>query len=196
MAPLSGRGEHASIDGVNVMTRNMTKIVTLGMAALLVAALVLPAAAFAAPGNTGGSGGSGIAGSATAAGDPLRARVQEALQRRAQRFDGALNTMERRRERIRELAGVVEQAGGDVSQVRAMLQECDALMVQAREQERIATRMFGDVPNAGDRRGSFLQARVQARNAVQTMNQARIQLREAARLLRSIAEGLEWEDDA
>ncbi len=181
---------------------------TVGMAVLLVAALILPAAAFAGEGfagaNSGGTpeqplGGSGSFGPVAMGGeasDPLQARVETALQRRAQRFDQALKAMEQRRARIMELAGVVEQAGGDVTQVRAMLQECEQLMVQAREQERIATQLFRGVPDAGDRRGAFTQARVQARNAVSTMNQARVQLREAAQLLRCIAEDLEEGTDA
>lgn len=183
----------------------MTQGMTVGIAVLLVAALVLPVAAFAGQG-TGGAyaagepvGGSGSVGPFAAAGsasDPLRTRVDAALQRRAQRFDEAMQLMEQRRERIMELAGVVEQAGGDVTQVRAMLQECEQLMVQAREQERTATQAFRGVPDAGDRRGAFTQARVQARNAVATMNQARIQLREAAQLLRGIAEDLEEGTDA
>ncbi len=50
--------------------------------------------------------------------------------------------------------------------------------------------MFRSVPDAGDRRGAFLQARIQARTAVQTLNQARVQLREAAQMLKEIADDL------
>lgn len=188
------------------MSRLM-KTMSAGITVLLVMALVVPAAAFGWQGSTGAyaggeatgtggepAGGGGSFGPVAAtgtAGDPLRARVEAALQRRAQRFDQALQTMEQRRERIMELAGVVEQAGGDVAQVRAMLQQCEQLMEQAREQERTAAQMFRGVPDAGDRRGAFTQARVQARNAVATMSQARTQLREAAQLLRCIAEDLD-----
>lgn len=182
------------------------KTMTTGITVLLVAALIVPAAAFAGQGAAGtygsagepvgGSGSFGPVAAAGAVGDPLQARVETALQLRAQRFDQALRTMEQRRERIMELAGVVEQAGGDVAQVREMLQQCEQLMTQAREQERTATQMFRGVPGAGDRRGAFVQARVQARTAVATMNQARVQLREAARLLRGITEDLDEGTDA
>lgn len=188
------------------------KSMTTGIAVLLVAALIVPAAAFAGQGAAGtygsgdavssggapvgGSGSFGPVAAAGATGDPLQARVETALQRRAQRFDAALQTMEQRRARIMELAGVVEQAGGDVAQVRTMLQQCEQLMAQAREQERTATQLFRGVPGAGDRRGAFVQARVQARTAVATMDQARIQLREAARLLRGITEDLDEGTDA
>lgn len=181
------------------MSRSM-KTMSAGITVLLVIALILPAAAFGWQGSTGaygdgevsGGGGSfGPVAAAGTAGDALRTRVETALQRRAQRFDQALQTMERRRERIMELAGVVEQAGGDVARVREMLQECEQLMTQAREQEQAAAEMFRGVPDAAYRRGAFVQARVQARTAVATMNQARIQLSEAARLLRGIAEDLD-----
>lgn len=172
------------------------KTMSAGITVLLVMALMLPAAAFGWQGSTGAYGDGEVSGSfgpvaaAGTAGDALRTRVETALQRRAQRFDQALRTMERRRERIMEIAGVVEQAGGDVTQVRTMLQQCEQLMAEAREQEQIAAQMFRGVPDAAYPRGAFIQARVQARTAVATMNQARIQLSEAARLLRGIVEGL------
>lgn len=181
-----------------------TKMTTVALATLLVVALVVPTIALAAPGTTGTAGGFGGvqpagAGSGTgtyAGAANLETRVAEALQRRAQRFDAAAKTLEQRRERILELAGIVEQAGGDVEPVLARLEECERLMVQAREQERTAAQMFREVPNAGDRRGAFVQARVQARNAVQALNQARLQLREAAQILRDIADDLQESDGA
>lgn len=187
------------------MALTSMRMATLSLAVLLVAALVLPAVALAAPGTTGGSGGVQPAGTGTGAGAGtgayagaanLETRIAEALQRRAQRFDQAEQALERRRERVRELAGVVEQAGGDVEPVLTRLEECERLMVQAREQERTAAQMFRDVPGAGDRRGAFVQARVQARTAVQTLNQARLELREAAALLRDIADDLQEDDGA
>lgn len=192
------------MDEVDEMRLKRTKTATVALAVLLVAALVVPTVAFAAPGATGTSGGFGGAqpagtgsGTGTYAGAAnLEARIAEALQRRAQRFDSATKALEQRRERIMELAGVVEKAGGDVEPVRTRLEECERLMVQAREQERTAAQLFKEVPNAGDRRGAFIQARVQARTAVQTLNQARVQLREAAQLLRDIADELQESDGA
>lgn len=181
----------------------------IALTALLVAALVLPTVAFAGPGTTGGLGGLQAAGTGTGTGTPtgtgagtyagganLETRVAEALQRRARRFEEAEQALERRRERVLELAGVVEQAGGDVEPVRTRLEECEQLLTQAREQEQVAAQMFREVPGASDRRGAFVQARVQARNAVQTLNQARIQLREAAQILRDIADDLQEGDGA
>lgn len=192
------------------MALRNTKTIAIGLVALLVAALVLPTVAVAGSGTVGGvqTAGSGTgtgAGAYTGAGTGtgaytgaanLEARVAEALQRRARRFDEAEQALERRRERVLELAGVVEQAGGDVEPVRARLEECERLMVQAREQEQTAAQLFRDVPGAGDRRGAFLQARIQARTAVQTLNQARLQLREAAGMLRDIADDLQESDGA
>jgi len=183
------------------MVRNTTKLTVIGLVALLVVALALPTVAFAGSGSTAGytggqTAGTGTAGTGAAGSDVLRSRVVEALQRRAQRFEQAAQTMEQRRERIMELAGVVEQAGGDVAPVRTRLEECERLLVQAREQEQVAAQMFRSVPDAGDRRGAFMQARIQARTAVQTMNQARVQLREAAQMLKDIADDLEEDDDA
>ncbi|MDO8848820.1 MAG: hypothetical protein Q7W51_10595 [Coriobacteriia bacterium] len=188
------------------MVRNTTKLTVIGLVALLVVALALPTVAFAGSGSTAGytggqtagtgAVGTGAAGTGAAGSDVLRSRVVEALQRRAQRFEQAAQTMEQRRERIMELAGVVEQAGGDVEPVRTRLAECERLLVQAREQEQVAAQMFRSVPDAGDRRGAFMQARIQARTAVQTMNQARVQLREAAQVLKDIADDLDEDDDA
>lgn len=182
-----------------MMALHRTRLTTIAVVALLVVALALPTFAFAGPGTTGGYGGAQTAGSGSgslAGGANLQTRVEEALQRRARRFEAASELMERRRERVMELAGVVEKAGGDVDVVRERLAECERLMEQAREQERLAAEMFRGVPEAGDRRGAFLQARVQARNAIQTLNQARTQLREAAQLLHDVADGLQESDDA
>lgn len=186
------------------MAQMRMKMTTAGLVALLVMALVVPTVALAGPGTagtTGGSGGVQSAGTGTGTGTyagaaNLETRVTEALQRRARRFDEAAQKLEQRRERILELAGLVEQAGGDVEPVRARLEECERLMTQAREQEQAAARLFRGVPNAGDRRGAFVQARVQARTAVQTLNQARVQLREAAQMLQDIADDLQESDDA
>jgi len=182
------------------MKRTSGKTITVVAAALAVA-LVLPAMAFGGQGVAAGPAGTPqqlAVGTANAGADSqLQERIENALMRRAARFDEALRAMERRQERLMVLAGTVEQAGGDVEQVRAMLQECDRLQTQAREQERAAAQLFLGVPEAGDRRGAFLRARLQARNSVQTMNQARVQLREAAQLLKDIAEDLgEGDDDA
>lgn len=150
-------------------------------------------------GGTSGSGSgstqqSGPASSAEEAADEavaqLRARIGYSLQKRARRYDDASAALTRQRTRLMTLAGTVEKLGGDVSQVRTRLRECEQLLTQAREQEQAAMRLMRQVPNETDKEGAFTRARTQARNAVQTMNQARLRLRTAADLLEDIAEDI------
>ncbi|KUK47841.1 MAG: hypothetical protein XD74_1578 [Actinobacteria bacterium 66_15] len=184
-----------TIDGVMIMKKGLSRTLALTLVTVLVLAFTAPAA-LAGQGSAVAQNGPAVTAAPNQAGPSyLQDRIEFALQRRATRFDEALRAMEQRQERIMQLAGVVEQAGGDVSQVREMLQECEQLRTQAREQERVAAREFLGVPDAGNRRGAFLNARNQARISVRTMNQARVQLREAAQLLQDIAEDLEVEED-
>lgn len=178
-----------------IMKKGLSKTIALTVVTVLVLAFTAPAA-LAGQGPTVAQSGPAVTAAPNQAGPSyLQDRIEFAIQRRATRFDEALRAMEQRQERIMQLAGVVEQAGGDVSEVREMLQECEQLRAQAREQERIAAREFLSVPDADNRRGAFLSARNQARISVRTMHQARLQLREAAQLLRDIAEDLEVEAD-
>ncbi|MDO8880244.1 MAG: hypothetical protein Q7W44_05525 [Coriobacteriia bacterium] len=178
------------------------------LVAVLVAALLVPALTFGAQGSgQAGSVDSGSADTGTATaqqsgstGDSaqaadaavaqLRARIGLALQKRARRFDTATAALERQRTRLMTLADKLEQLGGDVSQVRTRLRECEQLLVQAREQEQTATRLMRRIADEQDRSGAFVRARTQARAAVQTMSQARTRLRAAADLLEDIAEDI------
>jgi DNA repair ATPase RecN len=176
------------------MTRSVNRIAATVLVALLVGALVFPAAAFGTGSYSGDAtaSGNGIATSTgpsygttgeqagEAAVTQLQARIGFALQNRARRFDAATAALERTRARLEQVTDAVEDLGGDVSQVRTRLRDCEQLLVQAQEQERAAARLFQGIPQTEDKTGAFLRARTQARNAVATMNQARIQLRLAA----------------
>jgi hypothetical protein len=197
------------------MKRETKRMAFAAIAMLLVAALVWPVAALGAErsgtgqaGATSGAYGtpdtsatSGAAGPGAAIGVSsssteeiiarLRERVALALQRRALRFENAAAALERKQERLRTLCDQVESLGGDCERVRLMIQESERLLVQAREQERQAAQLFKGVPNAEHRRAAFVRAREQARLAVQTMQRSRLRLREAAALLRDVAEDLD-----
>jgi len=181
--------------GVMIMKKVFSKVFALTVVTVLVLASAAPAA-FAGQWSAVTKSSPVVVAAASQAGPPyLQDRIESALQRRATRFDTALRAIEERRERILHLADVVEEAGGDVSEVREMLQECEQLLEQAREQEEVAAGQFLSVPDAAIPRRAFLSAQNQARIAVRTMNQARFQLREAALLLQDIVEDLEVEGD-
>ena len=183
------------------MTRSVNRIAATVLVALLVGALVFPAAALATGAYTGEPSGTGTGdavstgpaygdGDAVAAGEAavtqLRQRIGYALQNRARRFDLAVAALERHRARLEQVTDAVEDLGGDVTQIRTRLRECEQLLVQAKEQERLAAQLFRDIPDEEEPGAAFLRARVQARNAVATMTQARTRLRTAADLLEDV----------
>ncbi|PKQ37663.1 MAG: hypothetical protein CVT59_06360 [Actinobacteria bacterium HGW-Actinobacteria-1] len=120
----------------------------------------------------------------------LRNRIENVLRARKARFDAAAANLVKRQARVNVLADKVEALGGDVSQVRTMLQECTRLMEQTRTQEQVCVEAFKAIPEATDKGAAFQAAKAQGREAVALMKQTRTQLREATRTLAQIADGL------
>ncbi len=171
--------------------RIMSKKLTLGFAVcFLIAALVVPAAALAAQGQSAAAAGEKSAVVASAGSQRLEQRVMTALQNRAKRFENYAAMLERTQTRLLAFCETAEKAGADCDAVREQLQLATQTMEQARVQEQLAIQTFKGVPDAENMRGAFQQARVQARVSVQTMKQSRDQMKTAAGLLKDIVEDL------
>jgi len=174
-------------------TREMlTRLVAL----VLVAALAVPAAAYALPGLGTRLGAPRASADASRAAfqqqrlDLLRQRIALVLANRKLRFDFVTDRVTTRIARVSGLADSVEKAGGDVSGVRVSLDKARALVAQAGVAEAKAVEMFKAVPGATNRKAAFDAARAQGRIAAQTLNNARLTLRNAVLNLRAIANGL------
>ncbi|MHB1342160.1 MAG: hypothetical protein ACYC77_04355 [Coriobacteriia bacterium] len=173
------------------MTARNTRTIAI-VAVALVIALGVPAVALALPSGTRPAltaAAAGTANAATAAAN-LRNRVENVLRARKARFDASAAVLTKNQDRVATFATKVESFGGDVTRVRAMLEESRQLLVQAREQEQVCVQAFKDVADATDRRAAFQAARAEGRKAVELLHQARVKLREAARELRRVAEAL------
>ncbi len=118
----------------------------------------------------------------------LRNRIANVLRARKARFDAVTANLVKRQARVTVLADKVEALGGDVAQVRTMLQESTRLMEQARTQEQVCIDAIKAVPDATDKRAAFRAAKAEGRKAVELVKQSRMQLRDAARELSRIAE--------
>ncbi|MCE5190809.1 MAG: hypothetical protein LLG08_03490 [Actinomycetia bacterium] len=122
--------------------------------------------------------------------DNLRNRIENVLRARKARFDATAANLAKRQARVMVLADKVEALGGDVSQVRAMVAESIRLLEQARAQEQVCVDAFKAVPDSANQGTAFRAAKAEGRKAVELMKQSRTQLRNAARELANIAEGL------
>lgn len=172
------------------MIRKTRSAVTVATALVIVLSLAVPAIAL--PRGMAPTAGATSAAASTAEQriENLRNRIENVLRARKARFDAAAANLVKRQARVNVLADKVEALGGDVSQVRTMLQECTQLMEQARTQEQVCVEAFQAVPEATDKRGAFQAAKAEGRDAVALMKQSRTQLREATRTLAQIADGL------
>lgn len=174
------------------------RMLRLGLAMTLVAALAAPAAAYAIPGR----GSLGLGAKPKPSMDAtrqafrdqklalLRERIALVLKNREERFGAAADRIASRITRVSGVADQVEKAGGDVSGVRTSLAKATELLAQAREQEATAIRMFTAVPDAANKKEAFDAAKAQGRLAKQTLQEARLTLRNAILSLRAIANGL------
>lgn len=120
----------------------------------------------------------------------LRNRIENVLRARKARFDATAANLMKRQARVMVLADKVEALGGDVSQVRAMVAESTRLLEQARTQEQVCVDAFKAVPDSASQGTAFRTAKAEGRKAVDLMKQSRMQLRNAAHELATIAEGL------
>ncbi|MDZ4654726.1 MAG: hypothetical protein U1F44_02440 [Coriobacteriia bacterium] len=156
---------------------------------VLAIAMLAPTVALAAPaGNS-----TRAAAVADAQVQQLEQRVINALRNRANRFENYAAMLERHQERLLALCVKVEAAGGDCAEVREQLRLSVETMEQARVQEQLAAGMFGDIPDAGDKRGVFSRARVQARASVQMLQRSRNELQTATRALFQVVKDLRAE---
>ncbi len=176
---------------------NKGRMIRAGVAGVLAAALVVPAAAYAIPGR-----GTPKFGAPKASADAsrqvfaarkmgmLRNRITFVLQRRAMVFDATADRLGKRIARVETLAGKIADKGGDVTAVRAKLTEATSLLAEAKAAELSAVQLFKAVPDATDKKAAFQAARAQARTAAETLKKARISLRNAVLDLRAVANGL------
>ena len=116
----------------------------------------------------------------------LRERIENAIRRHHARFVEAAARIQRRIDRIDGLATRVENAGGDVSLVRAKLAEARESLENAETLEAEAMDQFSAIPNADDKREALHEARQTARAAREALDRSRSRLREAARELGAI----------
>lgn len=178
-------------------TKMIRELIVLSLAMLLaVPNLALAGArSVTSSGTTGGSTGAVTSPEAPKATEDgrhslLMERVRTVLQTRERTFSAAHERISARAERVEQIAAQVEKAGGDVSAVRRELEAVQEQLRVAAAYEIKAMQMFRGVPDAGNRRGAFDAARVQARNARMELTQARDRLRNAIMNLRSVANGL------
>lgn len=169
-------------------TRNIAAIV---MVAVIVLSVAVPAVALPKSVKTTGNAAAAAAANAEQRIENLRNRIENVLRARKARFDAVAANVVKRQARVTVLADKVEALGGDVAQVRTMLQESTRLMEQARTQEQVCVDAFKAVPDAENKGAAFHAAKAEGRKAVEIMKQSRTQLRNAARELARIAEGLE-----
>lgn len=120
----------------------------------------------------------------------LRKRIANRLRARKARFDAAAANISKRIERVDAIADKVEAAGGDVSAVRAKLDEARTNLANALALENQTIDEFNAIPAASNRKAAFVGAKVAGRAGVARLKAARTSLREAAHLLRDVVEAL------
>ena len=175
-------------------TKRIAVAVTAGA---LVAALAVPVAAVAAPGQ-GGLKRSlrSQAASATSAAkaqvlENLKNRIANVLAARKARFDAAMSNLRARITRVSGIADKVEKAGGDVSAARASLSAAETHLDKAATLEDEAIAAFKAIPDTSGKRGdAFKAAREKGRLVNAEIKAARADIRAAAQGLRTIVEQL------
>ncbi len=173
-----------------MMIRKTRSVATVVTALVIVLSLAVPAIALPKSVKPAAGAANAAAANAEQRIENLRNRIENVLRARKARFDAAAANLVKRQARVNVLADKVEALGGDVTQVRTMLQECTRLMEQTRTQEQACVEAFKAVPEAADKGAAFRAAKAQGRDAVALMKQTRTQLRNAARELAQIADGL------
>ncbi len=168
-------------------SRSSAAIIT---ALLIVLSLAVPAMALPRTARPAPNAAAVAASNAERRMDNLRNRIENVLRARKARFDATAANLAKRQARVMVLADKVEALGGDVSQVRAMVAESIRLLEQARAQEQVCVDAFKAVPDSANQGTAFRAAKAEGRKAVELMKQSRTQLRNAARELANIAEGL------
>ena len=173
--------------------RNIAIVVT---ALTVVLSLAIPAVGLPKAANSAAKTGTNAAASSAGSNASaqavanLRNRIENVLRARKARFDAAAANLVKRQARVTVLVDKVEALGGDVAQVRTMLQESTRLMTQAKTQEQACIDAIKAVPDAANRATAFRAARAKSRESVELMKQSRTQLRNATRELSRIAETL------
>lgn len=155
-------------------------------------ALVVRAAASQAHGS--GASASGQQKAAARGGQPqanLERRISNVLDARKRRFDAASKSIEARLGRVSALADKVEAAGGDVTAARAYLDEAEeALAVAAALEQDTATELKG-VSAAQNKKAALSGAKASGRKAVAQLKLARSNVVLAIQELRGVVQALE-----
>lgn len=183
----------------------MSRITLAGRGAVVacvLAALVIPAAALAGPGQgdlharlasrpaTAVLASTGVppavgkpttvgqrpAGAASSQGQPaanLTARIENVLAARERRFGAASDAITAHITRVSALADKVQAAGGDVSEPRASLAEATTALATAKALEEKTATEFKSVPGSASKRTSLRNARTSGAKAVVQLKLAR-----------------------
>ncbi len=171
----------------------MNKLMSIVVAATLIAAFAVPVSAIAAQGP--GSAGMETAGvgasrpeSATAsrgeAAAALRDRIANALRLRSQAFNNSADRLQERIHKMEQLCDRIEDAGGETEQVRSQLRIAEDTLEGAVRLENRAVNQFRNVPDAENVRGAFGEARALGGEAVGELKRTRSQLKSALRELK------------
>jgi hypothetical protein len=189
-------------EGVTKM-KNTSGLTKGALALGLAVALLVPVTAMAVPGR----GGIGAPKSPTASSgavsrgakaianmaakqQALRDRIAKALGNRARAFDAAASRIGTRIDDVAVLADKIGLAGGDVSGVKATLDQARGALQSTKDAEAGAVSMFKAVPAAADRKAAFAAARAKAREARADLSDARTFLRSAILKLEAIVSNL------
>ena len=180
--------------------RNRTNRIALAATAVLaVVALAAPLAAFAVPGKNAGnkpmlSAPSGSGGTTPASKEQklenLKQRIANVLAARKARFDAAVKNLNSRIDRVSAIADKVETAGGDVSSARASLDAAKAHIAKAESLEAETIAAFEAIPSASNRGVAFKAARAKGKLTNAELKAGRVDIRTAARTLRTIVSQL------
>jgi glutathionylspermidine synthase len=170
--------------------------IALAVVALLVVGLLVPATAFAAPGNEEAPGtGTKLADAAAAQYQKgLEGAVNTALRLRANQYNEADEKLNKYVQRLELLAGQAKQLGADeerIDHVRERLMECQQTLVQAKYQEQAMIKTMLGVPRAQNKGETFYRALQQAKASVKTMYQAKNSIKDVAEELEEIIEDLD-----
>ena len=170
--------------------------IALAVVSLLVVGLLVPAMAFAAPGNAEAPG-AGVKLTDAAAAQyqkGVETAVKTALHLRANRYNEADEKLNKYVQRLEVLAGQAKQLGADeerIDHIRERLMECQQSLIQAKYQEQAMIQTMLGVPRAQNKGATLYQGLQQAKASVQTMYKAKNSIKDVAEELEEIIEDLD-----
>jgi hypothetical protein len=196
--------------------KKVTPAGRVGIVAAVLAALLIPAAAVAGPGQGDAHTRAAsrpakptAAAARPTAGTPVTApaangqpaenlakRITNVLAARKRRFDAASNAIAAHISRVSALADKVETAGGDVSKVRGYLTEATDALAAARALEQEATTRLKAVPGSSSPKADLAAGRASGVKAVAQLKIARKKVVLAVHELRAAVKAMEPPSEA